>query len=86
MKISGRQLAAARSLLNWSQQHLATAADVTQQTIALWETEQQVPRPSTVERVRKAIEDRGVEFLNGGAPGVRFKPKADSAESESVGK
>lgn len=87
MKISGRQLAAARSLLNWSQQHLATAAGVTQQTIALWETEQQVPRASTLARVMAVIEERGVEFTNGGAPGVRFKPKPNaSAENESAGK
>ena len=83
MKISGRQLAAARALLNWSQQHLATAAGVTQQTIALWETEQQVPRATTLERVKTVIEARGVEFTNGGQPGVRYKakqgPEADRA-------
>ena len=86
MKILGRQLAAARSLLGWSQEQLALAADVTGQTIRNWESGQTMPRPSTVENVRRVIEDRGVEFTNGGAPGVRFKPKADAAESDSAGK
>ena len=85
MTISGRQLAAARSLLGWSQEHLALAADVTEQTIKNWEAERHMPRQATVDRVRQAIEDRGVEFLNGGAPGVRFKPKPGaSAETESA--
>ena len=87
MKISGRQLAAARTLLGWSQEQLAAAADVTPFTIMSWETERHVPRQATIDRVRQAIEGRGVEFLNGGAPGVRFKPKPGaSVESESAGK
>ena len=75
MRISGRQLAAARSLLGWSQEQLATAADVTQFTIMSWETERHLPRQATIDRVRQAIEDRGVEFTNGGQPGVRYKAK-----------
>lgn len=86
MKISGRQLAAARSLLGWSQEHLALAADVTRHTIKHWENEHHLPRQSTIDRVREAIEARGVEFLNGGAPGVRFKPKPEAADNESAGK
>jgi hypothetical protein len=60
--------------------------DVTGQTISNWESEQNMPRPGTIERVRAVIEERGVEFLNGGAPGVRFKPKPGaSTEHESAG-
>jgi len=85
MRITGRQLAAARSLLGWSQEQLATAADVTGQTISNWESEQNMPRPGTIARVRAVIEDRGIEFLNGGAPGVRFKPKPGvSTEHETA--
>ena len=86
MKISGRQVAGARGLLGWTQEQLALAADVTPQTINYWENEQHLPRQSTIDRVRKAIEDRGVEFTNGGAPGVRFKPKPDAAQNDSAGK
>jgi transcriptional regulator with XRE-family HTH domain len=84
MRISGRQIAAARGLLGWSQQQLAVAADVTPQTINYWEHEQHVPRQATIERVRKAIEDRGVEFLNGGQPGVRMKAKPEAERSTSA--
>lgn len=87
MKISGKQVAAARGLLGWGQDQLAAAADVNPRTIMRWEAEQHEPRDSTMRQVIQAIEDRGVEFLNGGAPGVRFKPKADaSAENESAGR
>lgn len=86
MKISGKQVAAARALLGWSQEQLALAADVVMQTVNRWETGYVEPRKETVERIVRAIEERGVEFLNGGAPGVRFKPKSESAESESAGK
>ncbi len=84
MKITGKQLAAARALLGWSQSHLAEAADVALSTIVTWELEQHHPRTATVERVRQAIEVRGVEFLNGGQPGVRLKAK-QAAEQESAG-
>lgn len=75
MQITGRQLAAARSLLDWSQGQLALAADVDKQTIQNWESGRHLPREDTINRVRKAIEDRGVEFTNGGQPGVRYKAK-----------
>jgi DNA-binding XRE family transcriptional regulator len=84
MKISGRQIAAARGLLAWSQGHLAQAADVGIHTIVRWELQNVEPRRETVEKVRRAIEARGVEFTNGGQPGVRFKAKPEAAEPESA--
>ena len=86
MQILGKQLAAARSLLGWSQDQLAAAADVSGHTIKSWENEWHIPRQSTIDRVRKVIEDRGVEFLNGGQPGVRFKAKPGAAQNDSAGK
>ena len=56
------------------------------QTIVRWEQGLAEPRRDTIEKVRQAIEDRGVEFTNGGAPGVRFKPKPDAAQNDSAGK
>lgn len=87
MKILGRQVAAARSLLGWSQDQLAAAADVGKQAIARWELGQTTPHESTVRRIVQAIEDRGVEFTNGGQPGVRYKTRpGTSLEQESSGK
>ena len=81
MKITGRQVAAARGLLGWTQGHLAEAADVGLQTIVRWESGDADPRRETVDRVVGAIEARGVEFLNGGQPGVRFKAKHSTEET-----
>jgi transcriptional regulator with XRE-family HTH domain len=86
MKIAGKQVAAARALLGWSQEQLAIAADVVMETVNRWETGAVEPRQKTIERIVRAIEERGVEFTNGGAPGVRFKPKPGvSTEQESAG-
>lgn len=84
MKISGKQLAAARALLGWNQGHLAEAADVALSTIVTWELEQHQPRQATIDRVRLAIETRGVEFLNGGQPGVRMKAKPETEQGTSA--
>ena len=85
MKISGKQIAAARALLGWGQDQLASAADVNPRTIIRWEAEQHEPRDSTIAQVVRAIEARGVEFTNGGQPGVRYKAKP-ATEQESAGK
>jgi transcriptional regulator with XRE-family HTH domain len=75
-KIMGRQLAAARALLGWTQRQLATAADVSIETIISWEGDVRHPRRETVQKVLLAIEEMGVvEFTNGGNPGVRYKTK-----------
>lgn len=84
MKITGKQLAAARSLLGWSQEHLADAADVNSQTIMRWETGQTTPHESTVKRIVQVIEAFGVEFLNGGRPGVRMKGKPEAEQGTSA--
>ena len=81
MHVTGRQLAAARSLLDWSQAQLAVAADVTEQTFRNWEGGRHLPRQETIDRVCKVIEDRGVEFTNGGQPGVRYKAKPPADET-----
>ena len=72
MVISGKQIAAARALLGISQNELAVAADVNANTIMRFETGQNVPRPATIRALRTELERRGIEFLNGGDPGVRF--------------
>jgi DNA-binding XRE family transcriptional regulator len=68
-------------LVGWSRDHLAEAADVAMHTIMNWENETSEPRAATIARVVKALEDRGVEFTNGGQPGVRLKAKRDHASA-----
>lgn len=71
--ILGRQLAAARGLLNISQAELADAADIHRPHLAKIEAGAVDARPDTVAKLRQVIESRGVEFTNGGSPGVRLK-------------
>lgn len=74
MHISGKQVAAARKLASLSQTDLAKASSVSDETIMRWETGLSVPRPQTVQKVREALERRGIEFSNGDEPGVKLRP------------
>lgn len=57
---------AARSLLHWSQQDLASRANVGISTIADFERGQRQPVPNNVLAIRRAIESAGVIFTDGG--------------------
>ena len=77
LKVSGRQVKAARSLLAWSQEQLAAAAEVSIPTIKRLEA-QDGPlgsRTVTGTNIRSALEAAGIEFIdeNGGGPGVRLR-------------
>lgn len=72
VKITGKHISAARSLLGMSQQDLAEAADVTKTTISFFETGRHYPQPATLEAIQSALERRGIEFMNGDSPGVRL--------------
>jgi predicted transcriptional regulator len=70
------QIRAARSMLGWKQTDLADAAGVSKLTIVEIEKGSSDPRVSTLNRIVKAIEDAGIEFLpeeHGAGLGVRFK-------------
>ncbi len=77
MCISPRLCRAARGLLGWSQQELATRAQVARKTIADFELSQVNPHPRTLRDVIAALEAAGVEFLpaeeNISRGGVRIK-------------
>jgi DNA-binding XRE family transcriptional regulator len=63
---------AARGLLKWTQDELASRAGVTITTISYWENERVKPSEETKIQVRRAFEEAGIEFANGGNPGVRL--------------
>jgi transcriptional regulator with XRE-family HTH domain len=69
------QCRAARGLLGWSQQDLATQARVGLVTVHQLEAGTSRPRRATLEVIRRAFEKAGVEFIdeNGGGPGVRLR-------------
>jgi predicted transcriptional regulator len=79
LKVSIRQLKAARALLAWSQERLAVSADVSLPTIKRLES-QDGPlggRNVTGTKIRAALEAAGIEFIdeNGGGSGVRLRKR-----------
>jgi transcriptional regulator with XRE-family HTH domain len=71
------QVKAARALLGWSQADLALRSGVSEPTIARLESAEGElgGREGTGEKIRKAIETGGIEFIdeNGGGAGVRLR-------------
>jgi transcriptional regulator with XRE-family HTH domain len=63
----------ARALLGWSQAELANASKVATKTIADFEREGRTPYERTLNDIRNALSQAGIEFTNGGQPGVRMK-------------
>jgi predicted transcriptional regulator len=85
LKVSIRQIKAARALLSWSQEELAKEAGVSVPTVKRLEASdgQLSGRDSTQQKIMKALQLGGVEFIyqNGGGPGVRLKkPESNTAE------
>jgi len=80
LKVSIRQIKAARALLGWAQDDLATAAGVSVPTIKRLEALDGPlgGRGETAEKIVGAILSAGVEFIdqNGGGPGVRLRTSA----------
>jgi transcriptional regulator with XRE-family HTH domain len=78
MSFSPAQCRAARALIDMSQVHLADAAGVSSRTILDFEADKRKPIKATLAAIRRALEDAGVEFTNGGQPGVRLAEKKKS--------
>jgi predicted transcriptional regulator len=85
LKISIRQIKAARSLLGWSQDDLAEHSGVSKPTIGRLEaidTDDPIGgRQETGEALIAALQKSGVEFIaeNGGGAGVRMKKRSKSS-------
>ncbi len=79
LKVSIRQIKAARALLAWSQEDLASAAAVSLPTIKRLESADGLlgGRADTVQKLQTALVKAGVEFIseNGGGPGVRLRKR-----------
>jgi len=77
LKVSIKQIKAARGLLGWSQEAIAKASGVSIPTIKRLEADggDLGGRPATGEKIVAALEKAGVEFTNDDQPGVRMKRK-----------
>lgn len=75
LKVSIRQIKAARALLGWSQENLAAMADVSVPTVKRLEAADGLlgGRKETGIKLRNALERAGIEFTNGSHPGVRLR-------------
>ncbi len=75
--ISIAQVRAARGLLGWSKARLAQKADLPLRSVRQYEAEDDVHVPEeAMQAMRDVLEAAGVEFLNGGQPGVKMKAAA----------
>ena len=83
--LTSEQIRAARALLRIEQRRLAEASGVSLETVKRIE---RTPGPisayaATVEKLQGALETAGVEFTNGGQPGVRMARTATGPDSIS---
>jgi hypothetical protein len=79
--MTSEHVRAARALLRWEQRDLAKRSGVSLPSVKRLETQPGAlaAQATTVAALRKAFEDVGIEFLNGGQPGARLvksEPKA----------
>jgi hypothetical protein len=86
LKVSIRQIKAARALLAWSQQQLAEVACISSPTIKRLEAQDGLlgGRSDTADKIRTALEQAGIEFIdeNGGGQGVRLRKRQRQKQSK----
>ena len=71
MTISTAQMRGARGLLNWGQNDLSERTGISTTSIGSIENGISIPRESSLNAIRKAFEDAGIEFT--GNDGIRRK-------------
>ncbi|HBM91398.1 MAG TPA: hypothetical protein DD400_05965, partial [Rhodospirillaceae bacterium] len=71
--INGRQIRAARALVDMSQDELAEAAGLTPQAIRKIESNKVTPREGTISDIMKVFRNHRIEFIDN--QGVRFIPE-----------
>ena len=75
MPITSAQCRAARGLVDMDQRMLADGAMVTPGVIIDFEKGRRVPTRNNLAAIQRVLEEAGVEFTNGDAPGVRLRKK-----------
>jgi len=73
--ITPAQIRAARALLGWHQSDLAKAAGVSLNTLNNLERDVVDARRSTVTAIQRALEQAGIEFIEGGVRRVPLPRK-----------
>jgi transcriptional regulator with XRE-family HTH domain len=75
MSITPAQCRAARGLIDMDQAVLADRAMITRGVIVDFEKGRRVPTRNNLAAIQRVLEEAGVEFTNGDAPGVRLRKK-----------
>ena len=75
MSITPAQCRAARGLVDMDQAVLAEGAMITRGVIVDFEKGRRVPTRNNLAAIQRVLEEAGVEFTNGDAPGVRLRKK-----------
>jgi transcriptional regulator with XRE-family HTH domain len=85
MLVDARQIKAARSFLRWRQDQLARETGLALSTIRRLERSEGRIEANfdTVEKIRQALENAGIEFIGAPNLGVRFWVRPESATSPS---
>lgn len=86
MKISGKQVTAARNLLGLTQEELAEAAGVAWTTVLRFESGQTEPQRASLEKILVELDRRGIEFTNGTGIGIRLNYEKAAEFARSGGK
>ena len=74
-KITPALCRAARGLLDMNQIELAAGASVSKNTIVDFEKGRSTPVKNNLAAIQRVLEEAGVEFTNGDAPGLRLRKK-----------
>jgi transcriptional regulator with XRE-family HTH domain len=81
MSFTPAQCRAARAMIGWSQDQLATASKVAKATIANFEASAREPYSRTLKDIWEALEAAGVEFTNGGQQGSSSRGRISSLKT-----
>jgi transcriptional regulator with XRE-family HTH domain len=86
MGVTAGQVRAARGLIGWSQEELATQSKIGRATIADFESGKRKPYETTLATLCAALESAGVIFVeeNGEGPGVRLRKSGQSTKAASI--
>jgi DNA-binding XRE family transcriptional regulator len=84
IRLTPRLVRAARAMVGWQQQELATASGVPKPTISAFELKPETGKLATMNgrALVEAFEKAGLEFIpeNGGGAGIRFRDRAAPAD------
>ena len=88
MKISGAQVRAARELLNITRPELARASGISERTLRRFETDEDMPKADSIDKIVGELTRRGIEFTNGSGIGIRlnFEKAAEFARLSVPGR